>query len=66
MSWRKLLEILGILPRDLSRNIEDKKLEISATVMKICRTEGADFIDVNVITQRSGYLATDGLHLNWM
>lgn len=54
MSWRKLLEILGILPRDLSRNIEDKKLEISATVMKICRTEGADFIDVNVITQRSG------------
>ena len=64
---RKHLAILGILPRrDVSRSVEDKRLEINAALMRLCRGEGVDFIDVDFDAQRSGYLARDGLHLNWL
>lgn len=58
--------IVGILPRrDVASSVEDKRLQVNATLMRVCR-EGVDFIDVDFNAQRSWYLARDGLHLNWI
>lgn len=62
---RKHLVILGILPRrDLSRGNESKRLEINATLQRMCR-RGVDFIDVEFNARRSGYLASTRWEQTW-
>jgi prefoldin subunit 5 len=63
---RKRIIMLGILPRkDASRFIDIKRMEINMILQGLCRTEGIEFLDVEFSANRLGYLAKDGLHLNW-